>query len=258
MGEWIVDSRGAVEVWTIAGAERRNTLTVALVEELERLVRARRAKRDVRAIVLTGQGEKAFCAGADLKDRENMTHEDIKSWLVLLHRAFRALELSPQVFLAALNGVAFGGGLELALACDLRVADPGAAVALTEVKLGIIPGAGGTQRLPRAIGISRAKELIFTGRRVLAAEALAMGLVNRISAPGNVVEEACVLAREIAENAPLAVGQAKSAINEGFDLAWDEAAALEREKYHPLLETQDRLEGLASFREKRKPAFRGE
>jgi enoyl-CoA hydratase/carnithine racemase len=258
MAEWLVDSRGAIEVWTIAGAERRNTLTVAMVEELERLIRARKAKRDVRVIVLTGQGEKAFCAGADLKDREKMSHDDVKAWLVLLHRAFRAMELSPQVFIAALNGVAFGGGLELALACDLRVADPGAAVALTEVKLGIIPGAGGTQRLPRAIGVSRAKELIFSGRRVLAAEAMAMGLVNKISAPGNVVEEACVLATEIAENAPLAVGQAKAAINEGLHLAWDEAAVLEREKYHPLLETKDRLEGLAAFREKRKAVFRGE
>ena len=257
MAEWIIEERGPVEVWTIAGETRFNTLTRALCEELEQHVARVRTSR-TRALVLTGQGAKAFCAGADLKDREKMSKDDIKSWLVLLHRAFRALETAPQVSIAAINGVCFGGGLELALACDLRVADPAAAMGLTEVKLGIIPGAGGTQRLPRAIGVSRAKELIFTGRRVLAAEALSMGLVNKVSSPGNVVADACELATEIAGNAPLAVAQAKAAINEGYDLPWDDAAALERSKYHPLLETSDRLEGLAAFREKRKPQYRGE
>jgi enoyl-CoA hydratase/carnithine racemase len=258
MSEWIVEARGAVEVWTIAGEARRNTLTKSMVLELEDHVTRVRGSKEVRAIVLTGQGDKAFCAGADLKDREKMSHEEIKSWLVLLHRVFRHLETSPQVYIAALNGMAFGGGLELALACDLRVADPAASMGLTEVKLGIIPGAGGTQRLPRAVGISRAKELIFTGRRVLAAEAVAMGLVNKLSAPGGAVAEAVEMGREIAENAPLAVAQAKAAITEGFDQPWDEAAAIERAKYHPLLDSKDRLEGLAAFREKRKPVYKGE
>jgi enoyl-CoA hydratase/carnithine racemase len=258
MAEWTIETRGPVEVWTIAGEARRNTLTRGLCEELRTLARALPGRREVRAVVLTGQGDKAFCAGADLKDREKMSHDDVRAWLVLLHEAFRALELAPQPTIAALNGVAFGGGLELALACDLRVADPGAAMGLTEVKLGIIPGAGGTQRLPRAIGVSRAKELIFTGRRVLAAEAMSMGLVNKLSAPGLAVNEAVDLAREIAENAPLALAQAKSAITDGYDLPWDEAAALERAKYDPLLATKDRLEGLAAFRDKRKPNYRGE
>jgi enoyl-CoA hydratase/carnithine racemase len=258
MSEWIIETRGAVEVWTIAGEARRNTLTKAMVEELEHHVAALHNRREIRAVVLTGQGDKAFCAGADLKDREKMSHDDIRAWLILLHRAFRALETAHQVSIAALNGVAFGGGLELALSCDLRVSDPAVSVGLTEVKLGIIPGAGGTQRLPRAIGVSRAKELIFTGRRVMAAEALAMGLVNKVSAPANVLSEALAMADEIAGNAPLAVAQAKAAINEGYDLPWDEAAKLEREKYHPLLTTKDRLEGLAAFREKRKPDYRGE
>jgi enoyl-CoA hydratase/carnithine racemase len=257
MSEWNVDRRGFVEVWTIAGEARRNTLTAAMVEALNEAVRRVNGDPEVRVVVLTGQGDKAFCAGADLKGRESMTHDDVRRWLELLHGAFRALETSTRVFVAALNGVAFGGGLELALACDLRVADPGTAVALTEVKLGIIPGAGGTQRLPRAIGVSRAKELIFTGRRVLAAEALAMGLVNKVSAPGNAVAEAVQMAEEIASNAPLAVAMAKAAVNEGADLPWDAAAAVERAKYHRLLGTEDRLEGLAAFREKRKPVYRG-
>lgn len=258
MSEWIIENRGAVEVWTIAGEARRNTLTRAMVEELGAHVARVDADRSVRAIVLTGQGDKAFCAGADLKDRAKMTHEDIVQWLELLHRVFRSMETSGKVFIAALNGAAFGGGLELALACDLRVADPGAVVALTEVKLGIIPGAGGTQRLPRAIGVSRAKELIFTGRRVLAAEALAMGIVGKLSAPGRVVDEACSIGEEIAGNAPLAVAQAKAAIDEGYDLPFDEAGALEREKYRPLLATKDRVEGLQAFLERRPPKFLGE
>lgn len=258
MADWIIDPRGAVEVWTINGEARRNTLTKAMVEELEQHVAALHSRRHVRVIVLTGQGDKAFCAGADLKDREKMSHDDIKGWLVLLHRAFRALETARQVSIAALNGVAFGGGLELALSCDLRVADPATSVALTEVKLGIIPGAGGTQRLPKVVGLARAKELILTGRRVMAAEALAMGLVNKVSAPNNALTEAVAMAEEIAANAPLAVEQAKAAINEGYGLPWDDAASLERAKYHPLLATKDRLEGLAAFREKRKPDYRGE
>lgn len=257
MAEWKVESGGGVEVWTIDGEARRNTLTKAMVEELEVQVARVAAGSDVRAVVLTGSGDKAFCAGADLKDREKMSHDDIKHWLVLLHRAFRSMELAPQVFIAALNGVAFGGGLEMALACDLRVADPASFMALTEVKLGIIPGAGGTQRLPMAVGVSRAKELIFTGRRVAASEALAMGLVNRVSAPGQAVAEARDLALSVVENAPLAVAQAKKAITGGLGLAWDDAAALERAMYHPLLATEDRLEGLAAFREKRRPNYKG-
>ena len=258
MAEWKIDARGAIEIWTIDGEARRNTLTRAMVEELERQVARVSSQRHTRSVVLTGSGDKAFCAGADLKDRAKMSHDDIKDWLVLLHRAFRAVETAPQVFIAALNGVAFGGGLELALACDLRVADPAASMGLTEVKLGIIPGAGGTQRLPKAVGVSRARELIFTGRRVLAAEALAMGLVNKLSTPGGSVAEALELAAEIGRNAPLAVAQAKAAINGGLHLPWDDAAQLEREMYHPLLTTQDRLEGLAAFHEKRPPNFRGE
>jgi enoyl-CoA hydratase/carnithine racemase len=257
MSEWRIESRGAVEVWTIDGEARRNTLTVAMVEELEVEVARVSRGEGVRAVVLTGAGDKAFCAGADLKDREKMSHDDIKRWLELLHRVFRSLEMAPLPFIAALNGAAFGGGLELALACDLRVADPGASMALTEVKLGIIPGAGGTQRLPRLVGVGRAKELVFTGRRVAAAEALAMGLVNRVSAPGAVVAEACELALDISANAPLAVAAAKGAITRGTDLEWEDAARVEREAYHPLLATADRLEGLVAFRERRLPNFKG-
>jgi len=257
MAEWRIEARGTTETWTIDGEARRNTLTRAMVEELEQHVARVAGGVAPRCVVLTGSGDKAFCAGADLKDREKMTGDDVRAWLVLLHRAFRAMELAKPVFIAALNGVAFGGGLELALSCDLRVADPAAFVGLTEVKLGIIPGAGGTQRLPRLVGVGRAKELIFTGRRVAAAEALAMGLVNRLSESGGALEEALRLAEEISANAPLAVAQAKAAITHGYDQLWDDAATTERESYHPLLDTADRLEGLRAFREKRAPQYEG-
>lgn len=257
MASWIIETQGAVETWTIAREASRNALTSALVVELGEHVARVSASPSVRAVVITGQGDRAFCAGADLKDRAGMSDADVREWLELLYRVFRSLEKSPKVFVAALNGAAFGGGLELALACDLRVADPAAVVGLTEVKLGIIPGGGGTQRLPRIIGVARAKELILTGRRVDAAEAHAIGLVNRVSAPGQSVAAACSLASEIAANAPLAVVQAKRAIDEGVELSFDEAARLELAMYHPLLDTEDRLEGLRAFGEKRPPRYQG-
>lgn len=257
MANWIIESQGAVETWTIAREASRNALTRVLVEELGEHVKRVSASASVRAVVITGQGDRAFCAGADLKDRAGMSDADVRDWLELLFRVFRSLETSPKVFVAALNGAAFGGGLELALACDLRVADPAAVVGLTEVKLGIIPGGGGTQRLPRVIGVARAKELILTGRRVDAAEAQAIGLVNRVSEAGESVSAACVLASEIAGNAPLAVVQAKRAINEGVELPFEEGARLEISMYHPLLETEDRVEGLRAFREKRPPRYQG-
>lgn len=257
MGEWNIEERGAVEVWTIDGEARRNALTRALVRELETHVERVERSDTVRAVVVTGKGDKAFCAGADLKERAGMSDAEVRDWLELLYRVFRGLERSKRVFIAAMNGAAFGGGLEMALACDLRVADPAAVMGLTEVKLGIIPGGGGTQRLPRAIGLARAKELILTGRRVFAPEAQAMGLVNRTSAPGRVVAEACELALEIAGNAPLALVQAKRAIDDGYDLPFDEGARLEHALYHPLLATEDRVEGLVAFREKRPPVYKG-
>lgn len=257
MANWNIETGDAVETWTIAREASRNALTRALVEELGEHVARVSTSSSVRAVVITGQGDRAFCAGADLKDRAGMSDADVRDWLELLYRVFRSIEKSPKIFIAALNGAAFGGGLELALACDLRVADPAAVVGLTEVKLGIIPGGGGTQRLPRLIGVARAKELIFTGRRVDAAEALSIGLVNRVGARGEALSTALNLASEIAANAPLAVVQAKRAIDEGLELAFDEAARFELEMYHPLLDTEDRLEGLRAFREKRPPRYQG-
>lgn len=256
MPEWKVEPRGpGVELWTIDGEARRNAIGRAMLAELEANVS--RAAKALRVVVLTGAGDKSFCAGADLKERAGMSEAEVRAFLDGLRRTFRAIETSDAVFIAAVNGAAFGGGTELALACDLRLAAPSAELGLTEVKLGIIPGGGGTQRLARLIGPGRARDLILTGRRVGAAEALGLGLVNRVSAEGKLIDEAVAMAGQIAANAPIAVAAAKHAIAEGLSLPLDDALKLELSHYEKVLGTEDRLEGLRAFAEKRAPVFKG-
>lgn len=259
MAEFRVESRegGAIEVWTIDGEARRNAISRAMRAELERLIEEAQSKRELRAVVITGAGDKAFCAGADLKERAGMSEEEVRAFLLDLRRTFRALELSDKIFVAAINGAAYGGGMELALACDLRVIRRGAKMALTETRLAIIPGGGGTQRLPRLVGMAVAKDLILTGRAVDAEEAYRLGLVNRIAADDDVVGAAVALAAEVAEGGPIALAAAKAAIQQGMELGLDEALELEYQQYQRTLHTADRLEGLAAFREKRKPVYRG-
>lgn len=254
MAEFIVEVHGAIERWVINGEARRNALSKAMVSELHAHVqRVSGPGHAVRAVVLTGAGDKAFCAGADLKERVGMSEADVLRFLGDLRTNFRLIERSPCVFIAYLNGVAFGGGTELALTCDIRVASPTAELGLTEVKLGIIPGGGGTQRLTRLVGRGRAKEIILTGRRVSATEALSLGLVERLGGP----DAAMALAKEIVVNAPIAVAAAKAAIDDGEHLPIDEALALEHRKYALTLSTEDRLEGLNAFAAKRPPKFVG-
>jgi enoyl-CoA hydratase/carnithine racemase len=256
--ELAVERRGAVEVWTIQGEARRNSLTMALLRELRSAIEAAAADRTLRAVVLTGAGDRAFCAGADLKERARMTAEEVHGFHEADRDGFTAIERAPQPFVAALNGAALGGGLELALACDLRVAAEGAEVGLPEVALGIIPGAGGTARLPRIVGVGRAKDLVLTGRRVGAAEALAMGLVSRVAPAARLRDEAVALAEQVARNAPISLRQAKRAIDGGFHLSLDDALALENRLYQDCLASRDRVEALRAFAEKRPPAFTGE
>ncbi|MGA9524836.1 MAG: enoyl-CoA hydratase-related protein [Myxococcaceae bacterium] len=257
MAEFKVDKRGAIEIWTIDGEGRRNAISRAMLNELEAMVRRVSESRETRAVILTGAGDKAFCAGADLKERTTMSEDEVRAFLDQLRRTFRAIELSDCIFLAAINGAAFGGGTELALACDLRVAAPVAELGLTEVRIGIIPGGGGTQRLSRLIGPGRAKDLILTGRRLNAAEAFSFGVVNRLAPEGRLVETAFSVAEAIVDNAPVAVSTAKHAIDEGLSLELDDALRLELQKYERVLATEDRLEGLRAFAEKRPPKFQG-
>jgi enoyl-CoA hydratase/carnithine racemase len=257
MANLIQEDRGAVRILTIDGEAQMNVLSRALVAELAQQARQAAVESAVRAVVLTGAGRRAFCAGANLKERRGWTEDDVRRWLVELHGGLREVERCPKPWIAAINGLALGGGCELALACDLRVIDPAAQIALTETKVGVIPGGGGTVRLARVVGIGRAKDLILTARRVEAQEALQMGLANRISAAGDSVSAAIALAHEVAANAPLALAAAKASVDEAWDLPIE--AALERERQHyekPLL-SEDRLEGLQAFAEKRPPKWRG-
>lgn len=252
------EDRGEIRVLTIDKEPQMNVLSRPLVAELAQQARQAGAEAAIRAVVLTGAGTRAFCAGANLKERQGWSEDDVRRWLVELHSGLREIERSPKPWIAAVNGLALGGGCELALACDLRVMDPGAQIGLTETKIGVIPGGGGTVRLPRLIGVGRAKDLILTARRVDAQEALQLGLVSRISAAGDCLPAALALAREIATNAPVAVAAAKQAIDEGWDLPLDAALEREREHYERPLLSQDRLEGLKAFAEKRSPRWRGQ
>jgi enoyl-CoA hydratase/carnithine racemase len=228
-----------------------------VLAELESRVARVSSAQDVRTVILTGAGDKAFCAGADLKERATMSEAEVRAFLGGLRRVLRAVETSDTIFIAAINGSALGGGTELALACDLRIAAPAAELGLTEVRLGIIPGGGGTQRLPRLIGQGRAKDLILTGRRINAAEAFAIGLVQRLAPEGRLLEVSLGVAEQIAENAPIAVAAAKHAVDRGVDLQIEAALALELEQYEAVLRSEDRLEGLRAFSEKRRPVWKG-
>jgi enoyl-CoA hydratase len=212
---------------------------------------------DVRCVVLTGAGERAFCGGADLKERHGMSDADWQAQHVIFERQYWALLDVTVPVIAAVNGHAYAGGLEMVLACDFAYAVPGARFALTEVTLGIMPGAGGTQFLPRAAGERRAKEIILTGRPFSAEEACEWGLVNRLVAREALLDEALATAAAIAQNAPLAVRQAKKAIHAGLQLDLRNGLLFEIEAYNRLVPTEDRREGIRAFNEKRKPRFSG-
>jgi enoyl-CoA hydratase/carnithine racemase len=208
-------------------------------------------------VLITGAGDKAFCAGADLKERKAMSAERVPQFVKNIRKLMDDVEALPQPTIAVVNGFAFGGGTELMLACDLRIAAAHAQFGLTEAALAIIPGAGGTQRLPRLIGKARAKDLILTARKLDAVEAERIGLVNRIAAPGQLRAEAAALAKSIADNGPVAVRAAKAAIDGGCELPLPQGLQFEARCYERVLPTQDRLEALAAFAEKRKPRYIG-
>jgi enoyl-CoA hydratase len=212
---------------------------------------------ETRCVVLTGAGDRAFCAGVDLKERNGMTDEAWFEQHRIIEREQEMLLTCPVPVIAAVNGAAFAGGLEVMLACDFAYAAAGARFALTETTLGIMPGSGGTQTLSLAAGERRAKEAILAGRPFFAAEALAWGLVNRVCKPENLMAETLETARAIADNAPLAVCQAKKAIHGGHQLPLDQGMRFEIACYEKLVKTADRREGIRAFNEKRKPRFAG-
>ena len=238
--------------------EVRNAFNTQMGQELLDLwTRLTEDAGDWRCAVITGAGDHAFCAGADLKERKGMTQEVWRAQHELFERAFWALGDLPLPIIAAVNGPAYAGGLELALMCDFIYAVRSARFALTETSLGIIPGAGGTQNLPRAVGERRAKEIIMSARPFSAEDAHAWGMVNRVCEAGEVVPAALDTAAAIAANAPLAVKQAKKSIRYGAQMEIRTAYRFEVEAYNQLVDTDDRREGILAFNEKRKPQFRG-
>ncbi len=211
----------------------------------------------LRAVILTGSGDKAFCAGGDLKERKGMTDEAWQAQHAIFERMLRAIMGCPLPLVASVNGAAYGGGCEIAAASDFVYASTNARFALTEVTLGIMPGAGGTQNLARAVGERRAKELILSGLPFSAAEAETWGLVNRVVEPAQLLETTLGIARRIAGNGPIAVRQAKQAIHRGMQMSLWDGLAFEIEAYNRMIPTEDRREGVLAFNERRKPNFTG-
>lgn len=253
-----VEQRGSVAVWTLDRADRMNALSRDMVVALGKLARDAAGNASIRAIVVTGAGDKAFCAGADLKERRGMSEDEVRALLDLYRSELAAVDRCPKPVVAAINGLALGGGLELALCCDLRVAAPGAQLGLPETSIGIIPGAGGTQRLARIVGEGRAKEMILLARRVGAEDALRFGLVNRIASVGaSVVDDTVEWIAPIASGAPVAQAAALEAVAAAFDERLETGLVVERAAYERTLPTEDRREALAAFAEKRKPRFQG-
>ncbi len=253
-----VELRSAALIVTLNRPDRVNALSRELIEALGATFRRAAQDPAVRAVILTGAGEKAFCAGADLKERKEMSRDDVRAVVRLYRSEFGVIDSSPKPVVAALNGIALGGGLELALMCDLRVAAAHVTLGLPETSLGIIPGAGGTQKLPRIVGEARAKEMILLGRRLTAEESLAWGLVNRVAPAGtSVVDAALELVAPILGGAPIAQAAALSAIDAGLDVDLATGMQLEILAYERTLVSHDRDEALVAFAEKRAPRYLG-
>ncbi len=257
MENLIVEVKDHVARVTINRPSARNALSKATNEELAALAAEISGNAEIRAVVLRGSGDKSFCAGADLKERKGVAAADTAPYVDAISGAIHAWAKIPQPTLAVVNGFAFGGGMELAIACDLRIASDNALFGLTEVRLGIMPGAGGTQRLPRLIGVAAAKELILMGKRIDAARALELGLVLKVLPSAELDGEVDAMLKEILLCAPRSTRMAKEAIDRGVEVGIDEGLRIERACYEQTLFTEDRDEGLRAFAEKRAPEYTG-
>ncbi|RDW17733.1 enoyl-CoA hydratase [Oceanobacillus chungangensis] len=246
-----------IAIITLNRPEAANAMSNSLLHQLNQILQKVNEDTAINATIITNAGEKAFCAGADLKERKNMTNEQVIETVAYIGKTVNAIEHLRMPVIAAINGAAYGGGLELALACDIRIASQDTKLGLTETSLAIVPGAGGTQRLPRLVGLGHAKRLIYSAKPITAAEALNIGLVEQIFKKENLLNEAIKLAESIAANGPIAIEQAKLAINTGMQTNLLSGLAIEHEAYKKTIPTEDRLEGLHAFSEKRRPRYQG-
>ncbi len=251
-------------ILTLNRPDAMNCFNFDLLAVLAETIKEANFDNDLRCIIITGAkaGDDpkkwSFSTGADLKERRTLTQDQVRRFIFTIRNTFTAVEQVRVPVIAAINGFAFGGGTEIALACDIRIASSNVLMGLTETSLAIIPGAGGTQRLPRIVGMAKAKELIYTARRINAQTALEIGLVSKVVEPDKLMDAALELAREIAKNGPIGVAQAKFVLNYGTEASLGVALPLESKAYEVTIPTKDRLEALAAFAEKRKPVFKGE
>lgn len=251
----LLEKKGLIAVATINRPKALNALNSEVLTDLDELVSAVKADADIRALVITGSGEKAFVAGADIGEMSTLTKEGGEAFGKHGNNVFRAIETLPIPTIAAVNGFALGGGCELAMSCDIILASEKAKFGQPEVGLGITPGFSGTQRLPRRVGIAKAKELIFSGRMIRADEAREIGLVNAVYAPEELLPGALEMARSFVKNAPIAVKYAKACIDRGMQMDMDDAIAVENELFAMCFATHDQKEGMGAFLEKRPAQF---
>ncbi|CAL9161661.1 unnamed protein product [Musa hybrid cultivar] len=256
--ERLSDSDSGIIELKLDRPEAKNAIGKEMLRGLQNAIETIGNDSSANVVVVSSSVPKVFCAGADLKERKLMSASEVQQFVNSLRSTFSSLEALSVPTVAVIEGAALGGGLEMALSCDIRVCGEESAFSLPETGLAIIPGAGGTQRLPRIVGRSAAKELIFTGRRISGKEAVSMGLVNYCVPAGEAHHKALEIARDINQKkGPLAIRMAKQAINKGLEVDMPSALDAEEECYEKLLDTQDRLEGLAAFAEKRKPRYLG-
>ncbi len=251
------EQQGNIAYVTLNRPNALNAFNYEMLKELEEITESIRINPDIRLVIYTGSGEKSFSVGADLKERKTLTEQRVKRNIFKIGEVFSKIENLPQPTIAMLNGYAFGGGTELALACDFRIAADDILMGLTETSLAIIPGAGGTQRLPRLIGEAKALELILTARRLKAEEALSYGLVTKVASRENLKAETESFAALILANGPIALQQAKFAVKHGMNVDLQTGLHIERKAYEITIPTEDRVEALNAFSEKRKPVFKG-
>lgn len=258
MSNVLLKTKERIAYVTINRPEVLNCFNYSTLLELERVIEDLSMNHDIWAVVITGSGEKAFSAGADLKERRQLGNKEVIRNVKKISSVFEQVANLPQPTIALINGYALGGGLELALACDFRIAVSYATMGLTETSMGIIPGAGGTQRLPRLIGQAKAMEFILTAKQIYANEALEYGLVHQVVEQEELFESCELFVKSIVRMPQIAIRQAKFAIQQGMDTDLKTGIKIEESAYHLTIPTKDRVEALTAFYEKRSPKFIGE